>query len=78
MASRSGLSSRSPSLLLISPLLLLLMASPSELRSLLLDRAEELGLAPSGLPWLLEELARWLPSAEIEAFLADLPLCEEL
>jgi hypothetical protein len=48
------------------------MASPSYLPALLLDRAEELGLSESGLPFLLEELSRWLPSATIEAFLADL------
>jgi hypothetical protein len=59
---------------------------PSYLRARLLDRAEELGLASSGLPLLLEELALWLPSATIEAFLFDLdeiaselvPHCEEL
>jgi hypothetical protein len=48
------------------------MALPSYLRARLLDRAEELGLASSGLPLLLEELARWLPSPTIEAFLSDL------
>ncbi len=48
------------------------MALPSHIRSLLLDRAEETGLASSGLPLVLEELARWLPSATIEAFLSDL------
>lgn len=48
------------------------MALPSYIRSLLLDRAEEAGLASSGLPLVLEELARWLPSATIEAFLLDL------
>jgi hypothetical protein len=50
-------------------------------RALLLDRAEELGLAQSGLPVLLEELARWLPSATCEAFLRDLEElmeCEEI
>jgi len=55
---------------------------PSYHRSLLLDRAEELGLAPSGLPLVLEELARWLPSATLEAFLSDLeeilPDCDGL
>ena len=45
---------------------------PSYQRALLLDRAEELGLSSSGLPFLLEELARWLPTATIEAFLCDL------
>jgi hypothetical protein len=45
---------------------------PSCQRALLLDRAEELGLASSGLPFVLEELARWLPEATIEAFLLDL------
>ena len=45
---------------------------PSYQRALLLDRAEELGLSSSGLPFLLEELAKWLPSATIEAFLCDL------
>jgi hypothetical protein len=45
---------------------------PSYQRALLLDRAEDLGLSPSGLPLLLEELARWLPTATIEAFLSDL------
>lgn len=45
---------------------------PSYQRALLLDRAEEAGLASSGLPLVLEELARWLPSATIEAFLSDL------
>jgi hypothetical protein len=45
---------------------------PSYQRALLLDRAEELGLSSSGLPFLLEELAKWLPSATIEAFLLDL------
>lgn len=45
---------------------------PSEARSLFLERAEELGSAPSSLPLVLEELARWLPSATLEAFLADL------
>jgi len=48
------------------------MALPSYQRALLLDRAEELGLASSGLPFLLEELAMWLPTATIEAFLLDL------
>lgn len=48
------------------------MALPSYSRALLLDRAEELGLSSSGLPFLLEELCRWLPSATIEAFLSDL------
>jgi hypothetical protein len=48
------------------------MALPSCLRAQLLDRAEELGLSSSGLPFLLEELARWLPSPTIEAFLLDL------
>lgn len=48
------------------------MALPSHIRSLLLDRAEKAGLASSGLPLVLEELARWLPSATIEAFLSDL------
>jgi len=47
-------------------------SSPSYARALLLDRAEELGLSSSGLPFVLEELARWLPSATLEAFLADL------
>jgi hypothetical protein len=45
---------------------------PSYQRALLLDRAEELGLSFSGLPFLLEELAKWLPSATIDAFLCDL------
>jgi hypothetical protein len=45
---------------------------PSYQRALLLDRAELLGLAPSGLPLLLEELARWRPAATIQAFLSDL------
>jgi hypothetical protein len=45
---------------------------PSDIRSLFLQRAEELGAAPSSLPLVLEELARWLPSATLEAFLADL------
>lgn len=45
---------------------------PAYHRALLLDRAEELGLADSGLPVLLEELARWLPTATIEQFLEDL------
>jgi hypothetical protein len=45
---------------------------PSDIRSLFLERAEELGSAPSSLPLVLEELARWLPSATLEAFLADL------
>jgi hypothetical protein len=45
---------------------------PSCSRSALLDRAEALGLASSGLPFVLEELARWLPSATLEAFLSDL------
>lgn len=58
------------------------MVLPSYHRVLLLDRAEELGLASSGLPLVLEELARWLPSATLEAFLSDLeellPNCEEM
>jgi hypothetical protein len=45
---------------------------PAYYRALLLDRAEELGLAQSGLPVLLEELARWLPTTTIEQFLEDL------
>ena len=45
---------------------------PSYQRALLLDRAEDLGLSSSGLPFLLEELARWLPTATIQAFLSDL------
>ena len=45
---------------------------PSYQRALLLDRAEDLGLSSSGLPLLLEELARWLPTATIQAFLSDL------
>ena len=45
---------------------------PSYQRALLLDRAEALGLSSSGLPLLLEELARWLPAATIQAFLSDL------
>lgn len=45
---------------------------PSDIRSLFLERTEELGFAPSSLPLVLEELARWLPSATLEAFLADL------
>lgn len=45
---------------------------PAYHRALLLDRAEQLGLAESGLPVLLEELARWLPTATLEAFLQDL------
>ena len=45
---------------------------PAYHRALLLDRAEELGLAQSGLAVLLEELARWLPAATIEQFLDDL------
>ena len=45
---------------------------PSYQRALLLDRAEDLGLSSSGLPLLLEELARWLPAATIQAFLSDL------
>lgn len=45
---------------------------PSYQRALLLDRAELLGLAPSGLPVLLEELTEWLPVATVEAFLCDL------
>jgi len=48
------------------------VALPSYQRALLLDRAEDLGLASSGLPLVLEELARWLPSATLEAFLSDL------
>lgn len=48
------------------------MPAPAYVRALLLDRAEELGLAQSGLPLLLEELARWLPTATLEAFLQDL------
>lgn len=48
------------------------MPVPAYVRALLLDRAEELGLARSGLPVLLEELARWLPTATLEAFLQDL------
>lgn len=57
------------------------MPAPSYVRALLLDRAEELGLAQSGLPVLLEELARWLPAATVEAFLldlADLAKCDEI
>jgi len=57
------------------------MPAPAHVRALLLDRAEELGLARSGLPVLLEELARWLPAATLEAFLrdlADLAKCDEL
>jgi hypothetical protein len=51
---------------------------PSYQRALLLDRAEDLGLSASGLPYLLEELALWLPCATIEAFLSDLEdLCSE-
>jgi hypothetical protein len=51
---------------------------PSYQRALLLDRAEELGLSASGLPFLLEELALWLPCATIEAFLSDLEeLCAD-
>ncbi len=51
---------------------------PSYQRALLLDRAEELGLSASGLPFLLEELALWLPCATIKAFLSDLEeLCSE-
>lgn len=49
-----------------------LPSSPSALRALLLERAEELGSSPSSLPFVLEELARWLPSSTIEAFLLDL------
>ena len=45
---------------------------PAYQRALLLDRAEALGLSSSGLPLLLEELARWLPAATIQAFLSDL------
>lgn len=45
---------------------------PSYQRALLLDRAEDLGLSSSGLPLLLEELACWLPTATIQAFLSDL------
>lgn len=45
---------------------------PSCSRSALLDRAEALGLASSGLPFVLEELTRWLPSATLDAFLSDL------
>jgi len=48
------------------------MSAPAYVRALLLDHAEELGLAQSGLPVLLEELARWLPTATLEAFLQDL------
>ena len=48
------------------------MPAPAYVRALLLDRAEELGLARSGLPVLLEELALWLPTATLEAFLQDL------
>ena len=48
------------------------MVLPSYSRARLLDRAEEAGLASSGLPLVLEELARWLPSATVEAFLSDL------
>lgn len=54
---------------------------PAYHRALLLDRAEDLGLAESGLPVLLDELARWLPKATIEQFLedlADIADCEEL
>jgi hypothetical protein len=57
------------------------MPAPAYVRALLLDRAEELGLARSGLPVLLEELARWLPTATLEAFLQDLAElsdCEEI
>lgn len=57
------------------------MPAPAHVRALLLDRAEELGLAQSGLPVLLEELARWLPAATVEAFLldlADLAKCDEI
>lgn len=58
------------------------MALPSCFRARLLDRAEELGLASSGLPLVLEELARWLPTPTLEAFLSDLeellPDCEEI
>jgi hypothetical protein len=48
------------------------MPAPAYVRDMLLDRADELGLARSGLPVLLEELARWLPTATLEAFLQDL------
>lgn len=48
------------------------MPAPSYVRALLLDHAETLGLAQSGLPLLLEELAMWLPAATVEAFLLDL------
>lgn len=51
---------------------------PAYHRALLLNRAEELGLADSGLPVLLEELARWLPTATIEQFLDDLTELGEL
>ena len=57
------------------------MPATAYVRALLLDRAEELGLARSGLPVLLEELARWLPTATLEAFLQDLAElsdCEEI
>jgi len=58
------------------------VALPSYFRARLLDRAEELGLASSGLPLVLEELARWLPIPTLEAFLSDLeellPDCEEM
>lgn len=54
------------------------MAAPSYARDLLLHRAEELGTAPSGLPVLLEELARWLPAATLEAFLQDLEELAEM
>lgn len=54
------------------------MPAPSYIRALLLDRAEELGPAPSGLPLLLEELARWLPAATLEAFLQDLEELAEM
>ena len=72
MECRSLLSSLSLFALLISHPKAPLMALPSYLRARLLDRAEELGLSSSGLPLLLEELARWLPSPTIEAFLSDL------
>ena len=54
------------------------MPSPSYVRALLLDRADDLGPAASGLPVLLEELARWLPAATLEAFLQDLEELAEM
>ena len=54
------------------------MPAPSYIRALLLDRAADLGPAASGLPVLLEELARWLPVATLEAFLEDLEELGEL